>query len=222
MSSLERVSGIESSRRQFVYPPKDLTHVTFGYGENMADSLWIRVIQDIEICDQSDRTPGLPPLLRPESEVTDSRCKRGWVFSMIDAITELAPRFRTAVKLGATLLSVVVDDREGAKVIFDKGLERFPDDGMLAFQAAYHYLFELRDREKAADLLVRAGKNGFPAWVFAAAANLKFQEGQSAVARAILEEGLKKGGDEVSTAQMRKRIDQINEALSKAKPEERP
>jgi hypothetical protein len=210
--------GSASTRRSFVYPPKEIAHVTFGYGESMADSLWIRVIQDIDVCDQSDRELGLPALLQPEGQIQDSRCKNGWVFAMFDAITELAPRFLAAHKVGATLLSVLVDDRTGAKALFDKGLARFPNDAMLAFQASYHYLFEIRDKKRAAELLVQAGRNGFPAWVFAAAANLQLQEGQAAIAKTILEDGLKRGGDEPSMAQMKKRMHLIEEAISKSTP----
>ena len=39
-------------------------------------------------------------------------------------------------------------DREGARLIFEKGLRQFPQDWSLAYAAAYHYLFEIQEKTK--------------------------------------------------------------------------
>lgn len=206
----------DAEKARFVYPPEQLKLFSLGYDEVIADTLWIRVIQDVEKCDQSDRAPGLPPLLR-EGPVQSSRCNKGWVFHMINAISELAPRFERPLVFGGMLLSVAVDDREGAKIILDKAVERFPTNTWLLFQAAYHYLFEIQDRKRAAELLVKSAENGGPPWLYALAANLHLKEGQAAIAKGILERGAQRArDDEPGAEQVKKRLSEIQKNLQES------
>jgi hypothetical protein len=88
-----------------LYPPTEIRHFTLGYSEIVADLLWLRTIQDFDYCEN-----------RPAGALPSGayKCNRGWVFHMIDSVTELAPNFRTPYTTGALVLSVIVNDVSGA------------------------------------------------------------------------------------------------------------
>lgn len=185
----------------FLVPPAELPHFTFGYNENVADSLWLRLIQDIDHCDADD--------ISGEARKEPCTVDRGWVFHMLDAITTVAPRFRAPYAFGATVLSVLIGDKKGAAIIFDRGLEQYPGDWTFAYKAGYHALIELNDRGKAAELLLRAGKNGAPQWVIALAARLYTEEGRKALATSILKGFLDEHPDDRWAERIRSRLNEI-------------
>lgn len=202
----------------YVAPPEVIQHFTFGYSETMADVFWIRVLQDLDFCDSEravtvNKGVGLDSILSPVE--LKSRCDRGWVFRMLDAVTELAPRFRLAHYLGATLLSVLNDDREGARIIFDKGVERFPTDWQLSYRAAYHYLFEIREPAKAAGLLILAHKNGGPEWLPILAARLYSKAGQAELGRSVLLNLIEQQPEGPIADRARKRLSEIEAETSR-------
>jgi tetratricopeptide (TPR) repeat protein len=208
----------ESSRRAqaqpFLAPPKDLARFTFGYQENLADSLWLRLIQDLDHCDTAQLSDGQTP-----KKLCD--IDRGWVFQMLDGITTIAPKFRAPYAFGATALSVLVNDREGAKVIFDRALVQFPNDWSLEYKAAYHYLYEMKDQKKAADLLIQAGKNGAPGWVYSLAAQLYTAEGQARLAKSVLEGVINEDPDARFAPRLRERLQEIDKVLAGTKQEQK-
>lgn len=192
-------------------PPRGIEHFSLGYNENLSDSLWLRVIQDIDHCDAGEVKRG-------------EQCKGtplGWVFRMLEAITNLTPTFRMPYNHGATILSVVVNDKEGARQIFDRGIEQFPNDWSLQFRAAYHYLYEIGDDRKAAELLTMAGKNGAPQWVYGLAARLYTKEGQAELAKTVLQSVLEEDPDSKYAEKLRGRLAQLEEIIrtDAAKPE---
>ena len=204
----------------FLIPPKDLRYFSLGYHENVADSFWIRLIQHMHICESVEG--GIAHSeerikLREEGKLTEPACRKGWVYKMVDAVTDMAPKFRMAYVAGATSLSILVDDPEGAALIFEKGMREYPDDWKLAYRAAYHYLWEYKDNEKAADALIRAGKNGAPVWVFALAGKLMTELGRAQLAKPILEEALARDPDGPGAERIRTRLAEINKVLAAEK-----
>jgi tetratricopeptide (TPR) repeat protein len=165
----------------FIAPPKQLERFVFGYQEVVADLLWIRAIQDFDYCD----------------EVLGKHLCRGnsWLFKMLDTVTNLSPHFRTPYASGALALTVIISDYEGAKIIFDKGVERFPNDWQILYRAAYHYMYEVKDNKRAAQLLIRAADNGAPKWAYALAGRLYSDSGALDLAEAVLAE-MKASGQE--------------------------
>ena len=99
-----KVDRIEGTRP--IPPPENLQHFTFGYNENFADSLWIRLIQDIDHCDTAS--------ILLKSSLCEN-VKFGWSYQMLNVITTITPMFRMPYNHGATVLSVTVQDRDGAK-----------------------------------------------------------------------------------------------------------
>ncbi len=195
-------------------PPPGIQQFTFGYDEVIADSLWLRVIQDFDVCENAP--DGVAH--SPNRKSTEPMCREGWVYKMVDAITELAPRWRLPHARGAMLLSIVVDDRAGATRIFEKGVDRFPTDFHLNYTAAYHYIWEEKQPEKAAPLLIRAAKSGGPAWLYALAGKLYSEEGRIDLAIEVMEQGLKERKNDRSSNRIENRLEELKarrEALKK-------
>lgn len=163
-----------SSRRELLAPPKDLQYFTFGYREAIADMLWLRSIQDFDFC---------------EKVVRKDLCQgRGWLYQMLDLITDLSPKFHIAYSAGAIALTIIISDIEGASKLFDKAVINFPDDWRLLYKAAYHAIYEEKNKAKAAVLVERAARLGAPEWVYSLAANLYTESGQKTIAIKLIEE----------------------------------
>lgn len=83
-------------------------------------------------------------------------------------------------------LSVLQDDIEGAEELFVKAAESFPTDWPILYRAAYHFLYEGNDPEKAAKYLDQAAKQGGPEWLKSLAARLYEKEGRKEIALKVL------------------------------------
>jgi len=172
-----------------VAPSKSLVHFSMGQNEILADMLWVRWIQNLEYCGPSSAPVETrkPPPVRAEdvlnSPLSPAQCHLGWSYQMVDVITDLASKDFLMHKYGALFLSVDVGDREGAKFIYNKAIQRFPDDWTLLYQASYHFLFELHQQKKAAELLLAASeKKGSPYFLPSLAARLLTLSGQKELA----------------------------------------
>lgn len=197
------------SREVYMAPPQYIDKISFGYNDVIADLLWIRYLQDMDRCEfvqplnekelekSSTYVPPQPlPVGAPIGEMATqwnknrltSKCHLGWSYRMLDAITNLAPKFRIAYSVGAMTLSVLIEDRQGAALLYEKALKFFPNDYPIAYRAAYHYLFEIGDQERGAELLEKAGRLGAPLWVFSLAARIRTELGQALMAHQILKE----------------------------------
>lgn len=142
----------------------------------------MRAIQQFDKCEQ-DR--GASPLtsegLRMGLDRTPE-CNRGWVFQMLNLILDLVPRFYYPARVGPVILSVVIDDIEGATIIYEKALRNFPNDWIIASRAAYHFTFELEDNTRGSLLYYRAAKLGGPSWMALYASKLSNKEGKKELA----------------------------------------
>ena len=181
----ETVFKKQKSHPVYFAPPELISRFSLGFSDLYADILWMRLIQDIDFCNSQK---GLPIY----DGQTKYQCERGWSFKMTDAITELAPRFLTVYEISGSIMSVIMGDKQGAKKIYDKALKNFPNHWKIHFGAAYHYLLELEEEERAAELLIRAADLGGPYWLYALAAKTYGEMGKLLLSREILVEAIKK------------------------------
>ena len=72
-----------------------------------------------------------------------------WMFHRFHTISLLDPWFIENYWYGGQYLSVIKDDDIGAKLLFEKGLESYPNDYHLLYYTGSHYLIELGDHQKA-------------------------------------------------------------------------
>lgn len=151
-------------------PPSGMEHYTFGFDETMSDLLWLRFIQDAYVCAENDQ------------------CSEKWGYQMLNQASILAPRFRSLYTFGASNVSVILDDDDGAKVLYDRGLLYFPNDWEVNYRAGYHYLVELDEPARAAELFNVASQNGAPFWTRSLSARLYDRIGQLEVSERLLKE----------------------------------
>lgn len=91
-------------------------------------------------------------LLDSDEEHYKKKDKNSWMFLRFNSIIDLEPKFYFAYFFGGRYLSIVKDDPAGAEVIQAKGLNLFPNDFWLNYDAGYNYYFELGEAEKAIKL----------------------------------------------------------------------
>ena len=200
--------------QRLIPPPQMVEHLAFGYRETMADVLWIRLLQDAHICEQIEGG-----IAHVEGVVREGpACRLGWVYRMMDKLTDLAPRWKQPFSIFSTLLSVIVDDREGARLILEKAIQRFPHEWDFRFQAGYHYLLEEKNEPRAAELMLEAAQRGAPPWVYALAANLMSRHGKAMVARAVLEDAIARGVTGPGAERLRVRLEMIERELATPPP----
>lgn len=206
------VNAFAEVNLRLIPPPPHIERFAFGYRDTMADLVWLRVIQDIHICENAKdgiaHVAGGPVHSEPV-------CRLGWVYKMIDAITTLAPKWRLPYSIGAVILSVVVDDREGATRIFEKGIQQFPTDYHLLYNASYHYIWEEKKPERAAELLLTAARNGGPGWFYSLAGKLYSESGQTEIAKGVLEDALKQNLNEQARKRVEFRLKEVEKAARK-------
>lgn len=183
---------VSATPRQLIPPPPMIDRMDFGYSEAIADIMWIRTLQDFDYCDQ---------------EIAERVCKNNsWLFKMLDAITDLSPKFRMPYAAGALALTIIITDIDGATAIFDKGVRAFPNDWPISYRAAYHYMYEVKDNKRAAELLIQAGKNGAPPWVFTLAGRLYSDAGNLELAESVLQDMIQTKQDPVLIKRLQDKI----------------
>lgn len=169
-------------------PPEMIEHFHFGFGDSMADSFWLRWIQDSDYCqtyiEPVKKLEVVPDVFKTDSLLANPRhkvCDNSWSFKMLDTVTKLAPKFAMPYLTGAVSLSILVEDFEGATVIFNRAIDNFPNEWPILYRAAYHFLYDKKDLPKAAELMDRAAKQGGPVWLSSLAARLYSRTGQIAL-----------------------------------------
>lgn len=195
--------------RVYYAPPIYFKFFHFGHSESLADGIWIRLIQDIDLCADSFTNDHVPSNILKEKEINPRACSKGWTFRMFDIITDLAPRFRIAHAVGGLTLSVLLDDYDAAALIFDKGINNFPNDWPILYRAGYFYSVERKDFEKAAALFTRAAKAGAPDWVNLSAARLYSESGRKEIALRVLQDYHSSLEDEASRKVVEEKIAKI-------------
>lgn len=180
-------------KQRLIAPPPRLEYFSFGFQMPLADSLWIRAIQDFDYC---------------ENPLRQHLCQgRGWLSQMLDAITNLAPDYQIVYQTGGLALTVLVSDYEGASQLFDKGVKMFPKDGKLLYRAAYHAMIEEKNAAKAAGLLVQAAQNGGNSWFYNLAARLYSESGKRDLALGLYQQLQESGTEETVLARMREKLE---------------
>jgi len=204
-SQIYASKGLLQKPRDLFAPPKGIENFTFGHREVTADFLWIRAIQDFDYCEQS---------------LEKHLCVgKGWLYQMLEAITNLSPKFRMPYATGAVALSVMVSDVSGAAALFEKGIKEFPNDWPILYRSAYHSLYELKDKRKAADLFARAGRNGAPGWVFSLAGGLYNENNDKGAAERILQEMIKMEVDPVIVKRLKDKLENLRANSTPAYPQ---
>ncbi len=217
----------------YIYPPESIEHMVLGYNEVLADSLWLRWIQSIDLCgkntitrqDYEKKLIEMSPsaeefkkakdlvVLKGHFENKKPVCNKGWSFKILKAITYLAPKFILPYTAGASALSVITEDHLGAKSLFDRGNQLHPDNWRISFYGAYHYLYELYNVKKAADLMLQSARTGGQSWFYHLASSLYTQSGQAQLGLSILKTQLKNTRDKKDRKKILEKIEKLKKSL---------
>lgn len=161
---------LNRTKERVLPPPVGMEHYSFGFSENLSDLLWLQFIQNSYVCDKEEA------------------CSKNWGYLVLLQASKLTPRFRSLYSLGAANLSILLDDDYGAKTVFDQGLKYFPEDWEINYRAGYHYLLELEQPARAADLFDMASRHGAPMWTRSLSAQLYSRTGRLQVSEQILKD----------------------------------
>jgi hypothetical protein len=161
-------------RTDYLPPPVIIKNMTMGFKYQIADVLWLRALQDFDYC---------------EKKISQNQCAgKGWLFQLLNLVTEIDPVLEPTMYTAAGLaLTIIVSDYQGASIIFDKAVKQYRTNWNVQYSAAYHALYEEKNKLKAARLYEAAGKHGAPSWVFALAGRLASDSGADAYSQKILE-----------------------------------
>ena len=88
-------------------------------------------------------------LLEGDIEHYKQKDGNSWMYYRFRSISIYDPLFYENYRFGGQYLSIIKDDIKGASLIYDKGLEFYPDDFELNYHAGFHYYFEDGQLDKA-------------------------------------------------------------------------
>ena len=167
-------------------PPNILQHFSLGYRDFVANLLWLRFIQDADFCSFEKG--------KPIYKGDVKSCEWSWSFHIVNALSELAPRFKTPYTFSTIMLSIFAGDQKGAEYILQKGLKHFPKDWKINFQAVYFYSMEMKKPEMAAYYAYQSAENGGPHWLYGLAAKKYGEAEQLLLGEAVLKNLLNRKG----------------------------
>lgn len=119
-------------------------------------------------------------LLESDTEHYKQKDLNSWLYVRFDHILKLEPKFLAAYLFGGQYLSIIKDDDKGALDIYERGLKAYPNDYDLNYNAAFHYLFELGEIDKAIKLYDKIKYDSeAPSYLPSLVARLKLEQGAS-------------------------------------------
>lgn len=126
-------SNAERRRMAFRYTPDPaLVKIAAGaHRSTVADLLWLRALPDMS------------------REFHDKELKERWLWSVLNAITELEPDWYTPYSYGSSYLTILNQDAESAVKLLTKGIEHDPTNVALQRDLGMLYLTQLKNEELA-------------------------------------------------------------------------
>ncbi len=121
---------INPQLREYNFNEK-LLYINLGQKRLITSLLWIKTLIDSDL------------------EHYKNNDLNSWLFLRFKTMTDLDPKFLEVYRFGGLYLSIIKDDIEGSSFIFDRGLEKFPEDYTLNLYAGYHFYLEDKQYDKA-------------------------------------------------------------------------
>lgn len=188
--AVRRQAGAEQDR--FLPNPASMRVASMGQPTLVADALWIRAVLEFADC-AMDPTPA----------------KSEWVATMLLAVLELDPEWRTSAQYGGAMLRVV-EQWDSAMVAFSVGEQAFPDDAFFPFSMGMTEYLRGGDVEIAYEHVARAAAiPGAPAWYSATAAQFLKTDGGHQAAIGYLQRQLAETTDPTLARYLRIKLGQL-------------
>ncbi|EQC47077.1 hypothetical protein M899_0130 [Bacteriovorax sp. BSW11_IV] len=97
-----------------------------------------------------------------------------WMFLRFNTITKLTPNFYEAYLYGGVYLSIVKDDILGARLLYEKGLDKYPNDSQLLLNFGFHLFHEEGKVDEALSIYEKLySTNNYPPFLPILMARLK-------------------------------------------------
>lgn len=112
-----------------------MVYLSAGHKRLLTDLLWVQTLIESDI------------------EHYSKKDLNNWLFLRFLTMATLDPLFYQNYLFGGQYLAIVKDDLEGASIIYDRGLERFPEDYKLIYNAGYLNYYEIGNFQKGKELL---------------------------------------------------------------------
>lgn len=179
--------------------PDILKNFTFGSSPQISDAFWLRFIQEVDAYNEGK-------IAEPH------QCyglKFSWHYQLLNLIFEMDKTFYQPFSLGPLMLSVTINDIQGASILFDKSVINYPHDWRILYRASYQALFEEENKNKAAELLYQSGKWGAPPWVYSLASRLYTEIGKKELAAGIYNELIQNNPDDPIAKRIKAKMDAL-------------
>lgn len=164
-------------RETRLLPPAELRIATLNFDSIAADVLWVRFIQNL-----------------PDTQADPDQGE--WLARQLTAVVDLDPDFRSAYLNGTVLLDVLADQPCEALRILERGIQRFPSDWRMRFQAGFICFAEVSDSEcGATHLRAAAAAPDGPRWLPGLVGRLLVESSQTEAAIAYLRVELERATD---------------------------
>ena len=199
---LSMVAPSPQKKSVYLPPPVIVKEMSMGLKVQIADSFWLRAVQDFDYCDQ---------------KINETECHgKSWLFQVLDLVTDLDQNFKEVFFYGGLALTVIISDYDGASKIFDKGVTLFPKEWELNYAAGYHSMIEEKNYKKAAERYLAAANYGAPNWVRILAGTLAAKGGDTEFAEKVIEQMISLNEDPKYVERLEKKLDAIknNKPLS--------
>lgn len=179
----------------YIPPPKAIRYLTAGFQVQAADSLWLRAVQDFDHCSKV---------------IKEHVCEgNSWLFSVLDLASTLDARLEPVMyQTGGLALAILVGDVEGGAQFFGRGVRVYPDNWYIIYGAAYHALYEEKNKKKASKLYLMAFEKGAPPWTQVLSARLAADEGDGEFATKILEDMIAQNKDESLIKRLKTKLEE--------------
>lgn len=180
----------------YLPPPIVIQYLTAGFKVQVADAFWLRAVQDFDHCSKV---------------IAKQVCEgKSWLYSVLNLASTLDSRLEPVMyQTGGLALSILVGDIEGAKNYFDRGVRVYPEVWQISYAAAYHAMYEEKNKAKAARLYLLAFEKGAPYWTQSLAGRLAADGGDVEYAEKILEDMIAQNKDEKLIIRLKNKLQAV-------------
>lgn len=181
---------------------QSLRRLQTGFGTSLAGLLWIRFLQ----------AHSHEPI--PDGELS-------WEFVQLDTVTSLDPRFDRAYDYGSILLSILRQDKLGARLILERWVKRRPNRWRPRYLLGFHLFSELGLYAEASEQILRAAElPGAPFWLSALGVRLLSEAGALRQALQLTVELYASTNDPRKHDRLMRRVRSLNYAIQKSEWEQ--
>ena len=198
-NTIDRIKENRPSEPKLLYLPyhKNVNKFSLGFSEIIGDILYIKAINYFGEHYLSDKS-------------------YPYLYQLLDAATDLSPRFKDVYEFGAIILAFEVDNPELSSQLLKKAIKNNPDYWRFPFYLSFNNFFYLKNFKEAAYYMKEAATlPGSPAYLTGLTARLYSEAGEPETALTFLYQIYENSNDERVREKIKLRI---KELMAKTSP----